>query len=312
MYDERKKPTGERRIYRVNLEKKYLIGEGLDIWFDKYANRLKESTIKTYRYVRKRALKAYPVIEQIELDDLQAIEFQQILDGLVNDFNLSKSSVRQVRCLYLKMYRYANKYKLCLTNPIRDTDVIASAREKKVQGLSLDSQKMVERIVEHLPFWRRSAVLFLLHTGLRRSELINLKWADWLVDEEFIIVQKSKTNKGVRAVPLSNYTSFLLSLVKHVNYRKNNEYIFCDPAGHPLTAGKLQYKFKLIKQSSYLEDIGPHILRHTFASRMVEKGINIKVLADIMGHEDPKFTIKTYVNLDRDYLKTEFKRCTSD
>ena len=94
-----------------------------------------------------------------------------------------------------------------------------------------------------------------------------------------------------------------------MNRRKNNEYIFCDLKGNRLTPGKLQYTFKLIKKSSYVQTVGPHILRHTFASRMVERGINLKALADIMGHEDPAFTAKTYANLDRDYLKNEFKRC---
>lgn len=85
------------------------------------------------------------------------------------------------------MYRYAKKYKFCTVNPIPDTEVLLTAREEKVLGLSLDEQKIVERIIEHLPFWRRSAVIFLLHTGLRRFELINLKWSDWLVEEDFVI-----------------------------------------------------------------------------------------------------------------------------
>lgn len=298
------------KILKLDKNKDYKIKEVMDLWFKYQAPRnLRESTIITDGFVRKRALKVFPEIENFSIKDLSTFEFQQLLDHMVEDYNYSKSSVKQVKNLYSKVFRFARIYGLSNINPIKDSEILSKAKSETILGLSQSTQKNVERIIEKLAFWRQSTILFLLYTGVRKKELINLKWEDWDRDEEIILIHESKTDNGVRAIPLSSKTSLLLYLIENKNKKRNDKYIFCDKYGNQLTKGKIQYMFTLIKKDCRINKVTPHIMRHTFASRMVENGMNIKALSQMLGHKNFEFTYNRYVNTDMMFLKEEINRC---
>ncbi|WP_099205410.1 tyrosine-type recombinase/integrase [Scatolibacter rhodanostii] len=284
----------------------YTIREWTDVWFSEYAPyHIRESTLITYQYIRKRVLKMNLKIEDILLQDLKGLEFQRLLNDLVCVGHYSKSSVKQVKNLYSKIYKYAVLNEVCISNPIQMTEVLPYAPEKKVSALSKENQATVENIYSQLEFWRSSIIFFLLKTGIRREELVELTWNDWDKKQKIIYVRKSKTDKGIRIIPLSAKANLIL----HHNYflnKNKSPYIFCNPKGKKLSNGQIRYTFKKAKELSQLScAFTPHIMRHTFATRFLESGADIKALSDILGHTSPAFTMSRYVTPDISYLQNQ-------
>ncbi len=132
---------------------------------------------------------------------------------------------------------------------------------------------MPERIAPH--------VTFLAHTGLRRSELLGLRWQDVSPDMGRISVLSGKTGT-VRHVPLTDAASAVLAARKHLDTP------FADIEGHELTR-------LFVRAASRVGlEMSPHDLRHVYASSLVRAGVPIPMVARLLGHSTPVLTLTTY------------------
>ncbi|MDR1846847.1 MAG: tyrosine recombinase [Bacteroidales bacterium] len=144
-------------------------------------------------------------------------------------------------------------------------------------------------------------------TGLRISELINLKISDVFFREEFIRVV-GKGNKE-RIVPIGKIALRQLKIFIR-NWRttinippKNEQYIFLNRRGNKMTR---QYAFMVLKdlalRAGITKNVHPHTLRHSFATEMVMRGANIMTVKDMMGHTSVSST-EIYTNFDTSTLR---------
>ncbi len=159
---------------------------------------------------------------------------------------------------------------------------------------------------------RNKAILELMYaTGLRISEVINLEFKN--IDYDECIVRVMGKGSKERIVPINDYAiKYLKDYID--NYRpelvKNeiNNYIFLNNHGRMLTR---QGIFKMIKSYASLKGIkktiGPHTLRHTFATHLLENGADLRVIQELLGHSDIS-TTQIYTHLTNEALHNEYKK----
>lgn len=151
---------------------------------------------------------------------------------------------------------------------------------------------------------RDRAILELLYaTGIRVGELINIKHSDINFSERQIIIL-GKGNKE-RIVTFGDYCDEELRLYLDDGYRKLNinslEYIFLNNNGEKITERGIRYILdKLIKKTSINKRISPHMLRHSFATHLLNEGCDLLTVQKLLGHESISATqVYTHVSIDR-------------
>jgi len=176
----------------------------------------------------------------------------------------------------------------------RETRVLSIAEQKKLETFLLKDMDCC-----------KMGVLVALYSGLRIGELCGLQWED--IRNGNITVNKSlhriksgegtvvefsspKTQASYRVVPLPAFLSELIA-----PYRSTGSFLKTDQ-GKQVEPRLLQMKFKKYLAACGLEDVNFHALRHTFATRCIEAGFDVKTLSEILGHTDVKTTLNRYVH----------------
>ena len=149
-----------------------------------------------------------------------------------------------------------------------------------------------------------------LYTGLRIGELLSLTWDDIDLQKGIITVSKSchdswengeyvkvidtpKTDFSERIIPLPKQ---LLSRLREYKKSSSENYVICGERVHGVQVRSYQKSFELLLKRLKLPHKGFHSLRHTFATRALECGMDIKTLSEILGHKNPTITLKRYAH----------------
>lgn len=160
---------------------------------------------------------------------------------------------------------------------------------------------------------RDKVILVLLYScGLRRNEVINLKIKDILFDKERIHVKKGKNYKE-RYVPINDYNLKIIEEYIY-DYRplfynyKDTEYLLINYRGTQLLGQSLCNRLDEIAKTTNNEkliekNITPHILRHSIATHLLEKGAKIETISQFLGHSSLEST-QIYTHLLEDKAKT--------
>lgn len=153
--------------------------------------------------------------------------------------------------------------------------------------------------------------LFLLElsTGMRRGEILGLKWSDLnlsggslRIAREVvpaggkIVIQPPKTKNSIRTVVLPPY---MVAILADMKKSKTCEWIFPSPVkeGEPRNPTAIHRRFKLILERSGCKNIRFHDLRHTFATMALENGMDVKTLSDMIGHISAETTLNIYAHI---------------
>jgi len=158
---------------------------------------------------------------------------------------------------------------------------------------------------------RNHASLFLaLNTGIRLGELCGLQWSDFDIHENDVrisrnvqrihtgkgtrlIIQKPKTDSSERIIPLHPR---LLQMLVELRQSDDARAYVLSGTNHPLDPRTVQYRFRKFLKDNNLTIRNFHVLRHSFASRCIEKGMDVKCLSEILGHSNIKTTMQLYVH----------------
>ncbi len=146
-----------------------------------------------------------------------------------------------------------------------------------------------------------------LATGLRRGELLGLKWQDidWKngiikvrrqvarVDGE-IVEAPLKTKNSYRAVTISQQA---IEVLKAQKAKTNDEYVFASPNGGPISPDSVNNMLKRVLARAGIPKVRFHDLRHTFATIALQNGVDIKTVSGMLGHFSAGFTLDTYAHV---------------
>jgi integrase len=148
--------------------------------------------------------------------------------------------------------------------------------------LSKDEEKRLLAALEGEE-WLRAVVIMAIHTGMRRGEIFKLKWFDVDFARGVVHVRNTKMGKD-RVVPMSAPVREMLE-----RQPKTSGYVFPSPK----TGGQLidiKRRFDLTRTAAGISDFRFHDLRHTAATRLAAAGVNVVVIAEILGHSDIRTT----------------------
>ncbi len=158
--------------------------------------------------------------------------------------------------------------------------------------------------------YRNKAMLELLYgTGLRITELLNLKLTDVVFDE--CIVRCFGKGSKERMVPIGEYV--LKALYEYLPHRlellkgKTNDYLFINNRGDRL--GRISFfkiLKKMLKDKGINKDVSPHSLRHSFATHLLEYGADLKVIQEFLGHSDIA-TTRIYTHISNKKVREDYQ-----
>lgn len=167
-----------------------------------------------------------------------------------------------------------------------------------------------DRLVAHAEGEWRTMILVALRTGLRRGELLGLRWEDVdLVNGRLYVCESyvrglfgvPKSGKP-REVALSDEARRALAAHRHTR----SERVFCDAEGRPFTQGVMASQLDRMCRLAKLRPIGWHVLRHSFASHLVMRGVAIRTVQELMGHASIVIT-QRYAHLMPDVARDAVK-----
>lgn len=164
-----------------------------------------------------------------------------------------------------------------------------------------------DRLLRALPLDTAKLVRFALNTGMRKSEILGLRWKDVNMGQRLIAVEITKTNER-RILPMNDEVYQLL--VDLEKGRLKSDLVFTDGAVN------LRRYFERAVQRAGIEHFVFHDLRHTFASYLVMSGASLKVVQQLLGHKDIKMTLR-YSHLSQEHLheavgRLNFKKIDTD
>ena len=148
-----------------------------------------------------------------------------------------------------------------------------------------------------------------LATGLRRGELLGLKWSDIDLDNGILHIRRQimrqngqvieaplKTKNSYRSVPIGTGAIEVLEKQKK-KIGNTSEYVFPSPTGGPMSPDSVLHMLQRVLKRAGLERIRFHDLRHTFSVLALQNGVDIKTLSAMLGHYSAGFTLDTYAHV---------------
>lgn len=150
-------------------------------------------------------------------------------------------------------------------------------------------KKLIELCAPHL----KPIVIIALNTGMRRGEILNLKWRDINLRDKNILIHDSKSHSS-RIIPMNET---VVQALKSIT--KDGEYIFTWDGNK---IGDIKRAFKNTLNRAGIEDFRFHDLRHTFAPHLAMSGYNLKTIQELLEHKDIKMTFR-YAHLSQSNLR---------
>ena len=162
------------------------------------------------------------------------------------------------------------------------------------------SVKEIELMIEYAKSIEEKSIIELLYSsGLRVSELVNLKVKDINLNSKYLIC-KGKGNKE-RLLPIGNKVKYALECLFTKNKPSEEDYLFSKEPGKPLGRQDI---WRIIKRTSapIKKNVTPHTLRHSFATHLLENGADLRVVQELLGHADIS-TTQIYTHVSKKRLK---------
>lgn len=284
----------EGRYLDVKKDYKTTLGELLDKYEENFKDQASFITWKSYCLGNFREYFG----ETTLLNTIRYVDLETYRNRLKQKLTRNKkirsvaSINREMSCLH-HVFSKAVELEMVEENPFeRGKSLILKENNQRVRFLS---QKEINKLLDECPKYLRQIVVCALNTGMRRGEILNLKWEQ--IRNGFIYLRKTKSNEA-REIPLNNTLEALFREIRKERHLKS-EYVFTYK-DRPLHGLKKSFSGALKRAG--IEDFRFHDLRHTFASHLIMSGASIKDVQELLGHKDTKMTNR-YAHLSPEHKK---------
>ena len=300
-----------------------LFSDYIRYWLKQVALRVDAVTLQGYETTAKTHVLPYfddlgICLKDVDRSVLQAYINQKSANGrLDGKGGLSPASIKQHKNILRQTLTEAVKNRLLLTNPC---DGLTLPKQQRYES-SFYTAAQLERLFEAVkddPLYPLIKVTALY--GLRRSELLGLKWDSINFEAETITIRhtvvkvsavvekdKTKNNASHRTFPMVAEAKqiFLAAKASEERYRQlfgsayvENDYIFKWNDGRPYSPDYISHRFRNLLKKHGLPHIRFHELRHSCASLLITQGFTLKDVQEWLGHADIKMTANLYSHLD--------------
>ena len=295
--------------------------EMADEWLATTKIKVKQSSYTKYYYTVINHINNK--IGCISMSKLQSISITEYTNEIISEGKLSTKTIQNILIILnmiLKYYkkRYDNNFNIEITYPRNDKKIIEILTDDEIMALEkylttdIDTEKL--------------GVLLTLYTGLRLGELCALKWENINLTDGYISIAKTlqrvkcfekidgvktklieespKSQTSIRQIPLPD---FILPLLKSSYKESEGLYILTDTAQY-IDPRTYQNHFKKYLTASGVKATNFHVLRHTFATRCIKSGCDIKSVSEMLGHANIKITLELYVHPDFEQKKANINK----
>lgn len=287
--------------------------EWLKEWLDLYVRpTVKKKTF--HGYSESVRLYIVPRLGGYEMEELSATLLQKFTVELSETGNcrtksgLSANTVGNIVTLVQKSLKQAVNVGV-LEKQYSEHIVRPKAREKKVECFSLNEQKKIEKYILCSEKTKLIGIVLCLYTGVRIGELLALTWKDVSFKDGILSVTKAchdsfeagryikvidtpKTDCSVRNIPVPKQ---ILVILKAAKKTSESQYIVAN-GEKEISVRSYQRTFEIILERLHIPHRGFHSLRHTFATRALECGMDVRTLSEILGHKNPTVTLSRYAH----------------
>lgn len=294
----------------------YTVQEWMEIYFNKwYKNRVSANTYdNTYSLVKNHL---YPVLGDVQLTDLDAPMIQEAYPKMF----VSKTTKKYKQCNYsdgtIKIFTAAFKGALTCAqneglirkNPHYGVVVPKKGEVKQMDAYTAEEQKKIVEYTRNKDDINR-VFYMLIATGMRVGECVALTWGDVNLDEGWIMVNKTavnrrghmvvqnhpKTEQSVRKIYLADNTKdFLKRLDCRRNAKKEeNTLVFQNEHGNVYHTSALRSRWIKVCAELNIPYKGMHALRHSWATRALEKKVEVHTVSKMLGHKSVATTMDIY------------------
>lgn len=248
-----------------------------------------------------------------ELAQLDHLDVRSYLAAL-NDHEYSRNTISRKIASLRSFYNYLLKQQLVNENPFSYVHL-----KKKNQRLprffyQKEMDLLFDSVQGDAPLDQRNRALLevLYGAGLRVSECINLTWQVIDFDNSVMLIH-GKGNKD-RYVPLGSFAADALAEYRTQGraqlmqrFGQDHDFVFINHRGGQLTVAGVGYILKqLIKKSSLTGEIHPHMLRHTFATHLLNNGADLRTVQELLGHADLS-TTQIYTHVTKERLQENYR-----
>ena len=305
-------------------------------------NKFKRNKVSEASYNREIQTLSHIKNSSIKDVKIQKVTYQNLQNFIDSKRNYSNEYINKIYGLLGRIFQEAIKRDYIIKNPMLKVEKPKSDKEdEKIEAFTLEEQKSFINSLDKNNLYK-DIFIIALYTGMRMGEILALKIDDIDFNNKEIHIQRSltkntkdktilgvktKTYSGDRIIPI---TPLFENELKHaIQNRYLNIYnlIFIQPNGRLLTVSNLNGRFNTVcvnaglsvypyiikrKKGNKIQEIhskrssyNQHMLRHTYATRMIEAGVPAEVLQKLLGHKDIETTINTYTTIFDKYKKEQ-------
>lgn len=315
-----KKAEQQRKTGRPAGARRITVAKWMRTWMEsELLGSVKPSSYQVY--LRQFERHVLPALGGYALSELT----QGIVHGFVMQLeasNLARSTAKGIYRLLAAAMRSAQEEGLILKNPCRKIRV---QREERAAQRALSRQEQ-EALCAQPEGQADLPALLSLYTGMRLGEICGLKWTDVDWERQTIAVRRTAqrvarldptgggrtmlmvgSTKSLRSERVLPAPAFLLERLKERRAETASEYIFgvSNRAAEPRT---LQRRFRRQMERLGITGVHFHTLRHSFATRLLELGIDVKTVSALLGHRSAKTTLDFYAHVLIDRQRSAMER----
>lgn len=288
----------------------------LDAWLHTKRLGVKESTYIRYRNTIENHIKPdlgkYP-INKISTSLMEQFVSRKLQNGRIDgNGGLSPKSMSDIMVIVKESFKYAQSYGVIVVCSFERISFKKNAQEMRVLSL-LEEQRLLSVLFKDFDRYKMG-VFICLYTGIRIGELCALQWKNVSLSENAIkieytmqrlqsenlnalqktriIVTEPKSYAALRTIPLPE---FVIDVIKPFAGSPNT-YVLSGECKKIIEPRTMQNRFKAYLAEGKIEEANFHSLRHTFATRCIEAGFDVKTLSEILGHSSVKITLDKYVH----------------
>lgn len=285
--------------------------------YSKYKNLLNSYLIPSFGSIP---------IQSIDRRDALKFSRDLLLTGGVKGNGLSPKTVNSILSVLKNVLGFAVSEKGLNVADLGDVSV--RQPQKPMRILSCNEQAVLsEHLCKNLTPCHLG-ILLCLYTGIRIGEICALRWGDIFPDEQYlfihqsmqriqtetvdgrktaVIIQKPKSDCSIRKIPIPDEMLGLL-----ISPRKQKEaFLLTGTDCHFMEPRCLENQFKAVTKACGISNVNFHALRHTFATRCVELGFDIKSLSEILGHASVNITLNRYVHPSMELKQKNMNRLSA-
>lgn len=304
-----------------------LIKEVITQWLNSSKSIHKGATEVRYEYLIEKHI--IPELGDVPLSSvtssmLTSFMNRKLEQGSLNGKEaLSPAYVRSIMSVTLSILQFAVNEGLC--QPLNINLQKPSTDKRELEVLSVFDQNRLESALLNNINETKLGILISLNTGLRIGEVCALSWNDIDFENQIfhirstvarvksdderngmtkLIIDKPKTKSSLRDIPIPSKLIPILVFMKQRAtgiYVVSNNNCFISPRTY-------EYRYHKILDDCNIPSVNYHTLRHTFATRCIEVGVDVKTLSEILGHANVSITLNTYVHSSMELKRQQLEK----